>query len=411
VTDIELREASAKELLARLVSPQGRANPYPVYAALRELAPVHVGTNSAYLWRYDHCNAIIRNPALGAQSPAWMDRVRPGWRDHPGLRVTHESFVFRDPPDHTRLRRYVSAEFSQSKVNRLRDYIAGVAADVLDAISDAGSDGGQVDLHDILATTMPIKVISKILGVPSRDHPMLREPLEGLRLAADGSPVAQLPVIDRAGEALVGYFADLVAQRRESPRDDLVSTLAKVRDTGGGILTEDELLQTLTLIFSAAIESMADLLLNGMAAFIDFPDQAKALRDDPDLITGAVEEAMRYDAPVQAIGRIAHEDLVFDGIEIPAGTYMLGFIGAANRDPAPYPEPDKFDVTRKGPPPLSLSGGVHFCLGAALARLEAATFFPAVLRRFPRLSYADTPVRRGVALRGFATFPVFLGHH
>lgn len=433
MTDIELRDASAEELLTRLASPQGRVNPYPIYAALRELAPVLLRTSTAYLWRYDDCNAIIRNPALGAQSPAWMDQVRPGWRDHPGLRVTHESFVFRDPPDHTRLRRFVSGEFSQSKIRRLRDYIAEVVTEVLDAIGDAGADGGQVDLHEILATTMPIKVISKVLGVPSGDHPMLREPLEGLRLAADGSPVSQLPVIDRAGEALVGYFADLVAQRRESPRDDLVSKLAKVRDTGDGtgspddgVLTEDELLQTLTLIFSAAIESMADLLLNGTAAFIDFPDQAKALREHPGLITGAVEEAMRYDAPVQAIGRIAHADLALGGTDVPAGTYLLGFIGAANRDPVSYPEPDSFDITRfdstrsdsarfdstrQDPPPLSLSGGAHFCLGAALARLEAAVFFPALLRRFPELSYADTPVRRGVALRGFATFPVLLGRH
>lgn len=398
--------ARLEELLRALGSPEGQANPYPVYAALRELAPVLLRSGVAYLWRYDDCNAIIRNPALGAQSPAWMDRVRPGWRDHPGLRVTHESFVFRDPPDHTRLRRHVSGEFSVSKVKLLRGYIEGVTADVLGAIGDAGADGGRVDLHEILATTLPIKVISKILGVPESDHPMLREPLEGLRLAADGSPADQLPVIDRAGEALMDYFADLVAQRRESPRDDLATTLAKVRDADDGTLTEEELLQTLTLIFSAAIESMADLLLNGTAAFIDFPDQAKALREDPELVTGAVEEAMRYDAPVQAIGRIAHEDLDFQGAEVPSGTYILGLIGAANRDPACYPEPDKFDITRQGPPPLSLSGGAHFCLGAALARLEAAVFFPALVRRFPGLGYADTPVRRGSALRGFATFPV-----
>ncbi|HVB42176.1 MAG TPA: cytochrome P450 [Streptosporangiaceae bacterium] len=403
-------------LLTSLVSPAGRANPYPVYAALREVAPVYVGTAVAYLTRYDDCQAIIRNPALGAQSPAWMDTVRPGWRDHPGLRATHESFVFRDPPDHGRLRRHVSGEFSQSKVRLLTDYIAGVTADVLDLISTAGSDGGVVDLHEILATTLPIRVISKILGVPQADHPTLREPLEGLRLAADGSPADHLPVIDRAGEFLLSYFADLVRQRRKAPRDDLTSALARIRDTGGNgaegagqddrVLTEEELLQTLTLIFSAAIESMADLLLNGTAALIDFPGQAAALRADPGLAAGAVEEALRYDAPVQAIGRIATPDFSVAGMPIPDGALILGFLGAGNRDPRRYSDPDTFDITRTGPTSLSLSGGAHFCLGAALARLEAAVFFPALVARFPELRYAAPPVRRGFALRGFASFPV-----
>lgn len=398
--------SSVEELLAELGSAPGKADPYPVYAALREQAPVCRRGGAAYLWRYDDCQALIRNPALGAQSPAWMDRVRPGWRDHPGLLVTHESFVFRDPPDHTRLRRHVSGDFSQSKVKRWRDYIAEVTAEVLDLMQDAGADAGPVDLHEILATTLPIKVIGKILGVPQEDHPILREPLEGLRLAADGAPESALPVIDRAGATLLAYFADLVAERRAAPRGDLISGLVTVKDRDGGALSEDELLQTLTLIFSAAIESMADMLLNGIAAFIQFPDQAAALRADPELVAGAVEEVMRYDAPVQAIGRIAAGDLALSGVPIPDGSYVLAFIGAANRDPLRFPDPDTFDITRPGPPPLSLSGGAHFCLGAALARLEATVFFPAVLARFPALAFAAPPTRRGFALRGYATFPV-----
>ncbi|HUD40290.1 MAG TPA: cytochrome P450 [Streptosporangiaceae bacterium] len=405
-------KAEFERLLHLLVSPQSRDDPYPVYASLREVAPVYLGTSTAYLFGYDDCQAIIRNPGLGAQSPAWMDRVRPDWREHPGLVATHESFVFRDPPDHTRLRRHVSGDFSQSRVRVWRDYIAEVTGQVLDQIDDAGAGGGQVDLHEILATSLPIRVISKVMGVPESDHPMLRVPLEGLRLAADGSPVSKLPVIDKAGSDLMSYFADLVAQRREAPRDDLVSSLASIRDSGGAgqpddaVLSEEEMLQSLTLIFSAAIESMADLLLNGTAAFIAHPDQAAALRGDPSLVTGAVEEAMRFDAPVQAIGRIAAHDLELGGVAIPDGTYVLGFIGAGNRDPDRFPEPDDFDITRPGPAPLSLSGGAHFCLGAALARLEAAAFFPALLARFPALEFAEPPVRRGFVLRGFASFPV-----
>jgi cytochrome P450 len=408
-------QAEAEELVEALSSPAGRADPYPIYAALRTLCPVFLQSGVAYLTRYDDCLAIIRNPKLGAQSPAWMDTVRPGWRDHPGLRATHESFVFRDPPDHTRLRRQVSGEFSQSKVSQLRDYIAGVTAQVLDHIEDCGADGGTVDLHEILATSLPIKVIGKILGVPPGDHAMLREPLEGLRLAADGSQAEHLPEIDRAGQALLAYFADLVAQRRRAPRDDLATALVTIRDSGGQadagepVLTEDEMLQTLTLIFSAAIESMADSLLNGAAALIGFPDQAAALRANPGLAAGMVEESLRYDAPVQGIGRIATGDFTVGEVPIPAGTLVLGLIGAGNRDPARFADPDTFDMTRTGPAPLSLSGGAHFCLGAALARLELAVFLPALIARFPRLAHACPPVRRGFALRGFASFPVTLG--
>jgi cytochrome P450 len=414
-TTAESVTAEVERLFAVLTSADAKDNPYPIYAELRELAPVYVDSETALLTRYDDCQAIIRNPALGAQSPAWMDKVRPDWREHPGLRATHESFVFRDPPDHTRLRRHVSGDFSQSKVRKWQSYISGVTADVLATIEDGGADGSAVDLHEILATTLPIRVISKIMGVPEQDHAMLRLPLEGLRLAADGSPVSKLPIIDKAGEDLMRYFADLVDERRKAPRDDLVTSLATIRDTGGGasaagpdeaVLTEEEMLQSLTLIFSAAIESMADLLLNGTAALINHPAQADALRADPALTASAVEEAMRYDAPVQAIGRIAANSLELGGVPIPDGTYMLGFIGAGNRDPERFPDPDVFDITRSGPPPLSLSGGAHFCLGAALARLEAATFFPALLTRFPALEFAGKPERRGFVLRGFSSFPV-----
>jgi cytochrome P450 len=315
-------------------------------------------------------------------------RARPGWTPSgpaggitPGLRATHESFVFRDPPDHTRLRRPVSGEFSPSKVRRLHGYIAEVTDHVLDLVAEAGG-----------------------------------EPLEGLRLAADGSTRADLPVIDRAGEALISYFAGLVAERRKTPRHDIVSALAAVRDSGDGgaggpddrVLTPDEMLQSLTLIFSAAIESMADLLLNGTAALIEFPAQAAALRADPTLTAGAVEETLRYDAPVQGIGRIPASDLNISGVVIPAGTFVLPLLGAGNRDPDRFPDPDTFDITRSGPAPLSLSGGVHFCLGAVLARLEAAVFFPALTGRFPELALAAQPVRRGFALRGFASSPVVL---
>jgi cytochrome P450 len=225
----------------------------------------------------------------------------------------------------------------------------------------------------------------------------------------DGSARSELlPVIDQAAVDLLGYFAGLVAQRRANPRDDLTSELVAMVDAGRpeAVMTGEELLQTLTLIFSAAIESMVDMLLNGTAALLEHPDQAAALRQDPDLTESAVEEVLRYDAPVQIIGRIPPDDFTVGGVTVPAGGYILAVLGAGNRDPARFTDPDTFDIRRNGASPLSFSGGVHHCLGAPLARVQGALFFSALLARFPGLHLAGPLVRRGSVLRGFAHFPV-----
>jgi len=410
------RQAEADALLADWAAPGGSEDPYPLYARLRALAPVHrSASGGVYLTRYDDCAGVIRDPSLGAQSPAWMDQVRPGWREHPGLRLTHESFLFRDPPDHTRLRRMVSGAFTQRKAGAQRAHTAGLVTGALDVVADAGATGGTVDLQEVLATSLPISAVSHVLGVPEADFPLLREPLEGLRLAADGrSGTMDLTVVDQAAAALLDYFAGLAAQRRRDPQDDLISALVAIADpaadapAAGPSLTDVELLQSITLIFSAAIESMVDLLLNGTRALLLHPEQAKALRADPGLAAGAVEEALRYDPPVQAMGRITRSAVTVGGVDVPAGNRLLIMLGAANRDPDQFSAPDGFDIRRQGPPVLSFGGGAHFCLGAALARLQAGLFFPALLTRFPNLALAGPPVRRGLVLRGFATFPVTL---
>ena len=402
----------ADALLARWADGDGSQDPYPLYAKLRALAPVHRLGTGVYLSRYDDCAAVIRDPALGAQSPAWMDQVRPGWREHPGLRLTHESFLFRDPPDHTRLRRMVSGAFTQRRADALRDHVTGLVGTALDQVADAGSAGGTVDLHEVLATTLPISAVSHVLGVPESDFPLLRDPLEGLRLAADGgAAAADLMVIDQAAVNLLDYFAGLAAQRRRQPRDDLISALVAIKGsaaTTGPMLTDAEMLQSITLIFSAAIESMVDLLLNGTRALLLNPDQASLLRTGPGLTTSAVEEVLRYDPPVQAMARIPLAPVTVAGVEVPAGGRVLIMLGAAQRDPERFPEPDRFDIRREGPAALSFGGGAHFCLGAALARLQAALFLPALLTRFPALAFAGEPVRRGFILRGFTSFPVTL---
>ncbi|MGF1426887.1 cytochrome P450 [Kitasatospora sp. LaBMicrA B282] len=398
--------------LAALRTPAGSTDPYPHLAVLREHSPVHpMPDGGVLLTRHADCLTVIRHPGFHAQNAAWMDTRRPGWREHPGLRATTESFLFLDPPAHTRLRRLVAGAFTQRRAAALRAFIAELTDRVLDRIAAAGADGSPVDLHEFLAAGLPIGVIGKVLGVPEADQPALREPLEGLRLAVDGGATeAQLPQIDAAGEALTGYFGELAARRRAAPCEDLTSTLVAAQAGGPDNpepLTQDEVEQTLTLVFSAAIESMVDTLLGGLAALLAHPAQADLLRNDATLVPGAVEEMLRYDTPVQGMARVAAADTTIAGVPVRAGGAAVLMLGAANRDPAAFTDPDVFDITRTGGATvLSFGGGVHHCLGAPLARMQAAVFFPALLHRFPKLAMAGPAVRRGTVLRGFAEFPV-----
>jgi cytochrome P450 len=421
------RQDEADTLLATLTTAEAITDPYPLYARLRALAPAHRAPSGAiFVTRYEDCAAVTRDPAFRSQSPGWRDRVMPGWRDRPARVATSQAMEFRDPPDHTRLRRLVSASFTPRQVSNMREDVERLTGRVLNLIADGGCAGSAVNLREVLASSLPVSVIGTLVGVPPADWVPLQESMSALLEVSELSAgPAELAAADRAAAGLREYFADLVAERKRAPRDDLATVLLAARKGnadaagaagGAGLadagsnghpgLTEDELLQTLAFVFMAGGDTMINLLTNGTAALLAHPEQADALRDDPRLQSGTVDEVLRYDAPVQFVGRVANADTIIGGVPVPRDGLIIAMLGAANRDPARFPSADSFDISRTGTTVLSFGGGVHYCLGALLARLEAGTFFPALLERFPTLRLAGPPRRRGLVHRGFSHLPV-----
>lgn len=423
--------SEADELLASLASPECGEDPYPVYRRLREIGPAHKSPSAVFLTSYETCAAVTRDPDFHAQSPEWHDRMVPGWRDHPAKVATFEAMLFRDPPVHTRLRRLVGATFTPRQAEAMRDQVAALAGRALDALADAGADGSEVNLQQILAGSMPISVIATLVGVPAADWGALQSAMSALLEVVElGTGAQQLGRANAAALALHAYFAGLAADRRASPRADLTSALVKLArlepdggtggGTGGGAdaagnggaggeagwLTDKELAQMLTFVFMAGVDTMINMLTNGTAALLANPAQLDALRSDPGLAPRAVDEILRYDPPVQYVGRVAARNTTVAGLGVPADGLVIAMLGSASRDPARFAEPEAFDISRAGTTVLSFGGGIHYCLGAPLARLEAGSFFPELLARFPRLHGTGEPRRRGLVFRGFSDLPV-----
>jgi cytochrome P450 len=404
--------AEAIEAFTDLFSPEGRADPYSRYARVRAIAPVCWIDGSVVLTRYDDCDRILRDAAaFPATDSSWQDKQGWPWRDHAAMESIGQSMLNKNPPEHTRLRRLVSSAFTARRMHDLSGRISELITGRLDAMAEAGAEGGPVDLHELLALPLPIAVISALLGIPESDWPWLRAQAADLSEILDlFSTEEQLGRADAAQLAITPYLHDLAGQRRAQPRDDLMTALATARDEEAGPnarLTDAELPRMVSLLFLAGYETTVNLITNGVVTLLRHPEQLRRLREDPTLAGACIEEVLRYDAPVQGTSRYSAADTVMDGVEIPAGTEILPMLGAANRDPARFADPDRFDPTRTGTKVLSFGAGVHFCIGAPLARLEASLALSALLQRFPNLELAAEPTRRGsFNLRGYSNVPV-----
>ncbi|MBV9357685.1 MAG: cytochrome P450 [Chloroflexi bacterium] len=382
------------------------ADPYPIYERL--LADQPFFDDSLHGWvfaRHADVRQVLRDPRFSRHG--FRDRLESAIGDGPLARCLGQWMLFRDPPDHTRLRGLVSRAFTPAAVSRLRRQIQGLVDELLDP---AEARGG-FDLIVDFAHPLPVRVICVLLGVPVADRPKFGEWSEAL---AEGLDVISKPhpdTIPRGNAAAAGlgeYFQDLVEARRTRPRADLLSDLIAARD-GDDRLTEDELLTSCALLFFAGHETTVNLIGNGMLALLRHPDQLGRMRQDPALVHGALDELLRYDSPVQRTGRTAEESVELGGRRIEAGQQLLLLIGAANRDPRRFGEADRLDVQRSNAQQhLSFGAGIHYCVGAPLARMEAEIAIATLLRRIdhPQLVEGPRQWRATFALRGLRSLPM-----
>jgi cytochrome P450 len=365
---------------------EGRTDPYPLYHELRGLDPVH--RSSLGMWlvtRYDDVSAVLRDPRFGKNFARQMETtVGPGWRDHPAITNRERSMLNIDGPAHTRLRGRVIKAFKRRAIDGLRPSIERAVEALLGPYAEAG--GG--DLMEAVAFPLPVTVIGEMLGVPEPDRAQFRQLVADLVAIFEVKPTPEmLAKADEAEETIQSYFADLIAEKRRRPDDQILSEL--VHGGGDDPLDDAEISGMASLLFGAGFETTTNLIGNGLWGLMQHPDQISKLREDPSLFVELPDELLRYDGTAQAAARYTTEEVEVGGVTIPAGESVLTLLGAGNHDPAEFERPDALDLSRGRFRPVSFGGGIHFCLGASLAKAEIEITFRALLDCFDRIELAD----------------------
>lgn len=398
---------AAEAVFSKLfLTAEGRADPYPLYHQLRQTAPVH--RTKLGMWvlsRYDDCWAAMRDPRLGKDyAPQIEQRFGPDWRRHPSLTAGEHSMLNTSGPEHTRLRKLVTKSFTPRMIDNLKPVIERVVDQLLDPVADAG--GGNV--LEAVGFPLPVTIIGEMLGVPEADRPQFRGLVRDLVAIFEMQPTdEQMAAADSAQLAIRAYFLALIGEKRRTPGEDLLSHLATA-EVGGDRLSDDELVVLASLLFAAGFETTTNLFGNGLLGLLRQPEQLALLRSDPSLFANLSDEFLRYDGTAQLVNRVTEASVEVGGVTIPAGEQVFALLGAGNHDPSRFADPDRLDVTRKDIQPLSFGGGVHFCLGAALARAEIEITFRTLLQRFDHLELAgDEPrFQDRLTLRGLTALHI-----
>ena len=399
-------EIDTTQLIFNPFLPEVHQNPYPSYHELRGRDPIHRPFPGAWiLSRHRDVTPILRSPHVSSdrrKSPMYETFLQ-SLPDPQRIADIPPSMLFLDPPDHTRLRGLVNKAFTARVVEAMRPRVQALVDGILEEVRERGS----LDIVADLASPIPVTVICDLFDVPQADRQQVKA--WSLDLIYTLDPLVAGDRLEKAAEAGMAfrqYLRDLIADRRQHPGDDLISGLIQAEDQGGS-LTEEEVVSTCVLVLIAGHETTSGLIGNGMLALGRNPDQVQALRGDPSLGKSAVEELLRYDAPVQLTGRLVLEPFEIDGVKVEAGEDVITLIGAANRDPEVFPEPDRLDLARPNNHHVAFGGGIHFCLGAPLARLEGQIAVTELVTRFPDLEI-DTEgakLRDTVTLRGLTSLP------
>ncbi len=397
----------ADELLHQLLATtEGQADPYPLYRALRGVAPLHrSGLDGVwYATGFAVARQLLLDARLG-KAPRVTIRRHGVSEERVAMverRPPRPSMITANPPEHARLRGAAKGAFLPARIEALRSRVAALVDEHLECIAAAGT----VDVMAELAAPLPLTVIGELLGVPESDRPEFRRMV--LTMISSDDPAPRPEAVKRAEAAFEGletYVTDLVSTRRTCPDGDVLSLLVEQHDDGG--LDTAELTATVILLLGAGLVTTTNLIGNGLLALLRHQPEMDRLWNDAALVGPAVEEMLRYDTPVQLISRQVMAEVEVEGAVLRPGESVVVLLGAANHDPAWFPEPDRFDLSRPDNPHLAFAWGTHFCLGARLARLEAHLVFAGLRQRFARLELAGEPLRRpGLALRGIDSLPL-----
>ena len=403
--------SSVREIESLLGTKEYFTNHYPLYHRLRAECPVYWSEKLKcwLLTRYDDCLAALRDYRRLSNRDRMTVMMKPlgeeaGKRFQMVRRHFTQGVIFSDPPDHTRLRTLINKAFTPSTIEKERPRIQEIVEGLLDRLQDKGS----MDLIRDFAFPLPNTIRSEILGLPLEDTEQLKSWADGVvALFGAGADETRMERGQKSLSAIREYLSRLISQRRVNPGEDLISTLISAREQNDQ-LSDDELLSTCSTLFTASQETTTSLIGSGMLALLRHPDQLKKLKESPDLIATAVEEILRYDGPLQRQLRAATEDFEVRGMPIAAGQMVCPVLGAANRDPEVFADPDALDIARENNPHIGFGFGIHWCVGAPLARLEVQIAINALLRRIPDLELATGEIDRpeDYTVRSIKSLPV-----